>query len=326
MAALKSVGLPPYPKEKEYEEYISAYLQASGYYVERNIVERDVEEVLELDVFLTEYLPPKNRQILVEIKSGKNWGFPEIFKISGWLKYLGYTDALLVATESKGRPQTDEFYAKKSAQIGVDLAIITQLTDTPLKLVSYLRGKSLHTVDVATWRFAYWIERRTIDRLVKLRKSVQNVHRYEAMFRYYNTLNNSVFFTSNILERIRQLFRNFQANANLSAKVATEIETGLFEGDQIPKSLFADTYYNCTLNDLAISSYLEYKSRLTILKYVTDFLLIREADPHDTRISDNIDFLGTRLSRIDFLPADFRDRVETLANCPSYHIYPVLWQ
>jgi hypothetical protein len=43
-----SIALPNLPKEKELEEYVSAHLQSSGLYVERNIIERGEEEVLEL--------------------------------------------------------------------------------------------------------------------------------------------------------------------------------------------------------------------------------------------------------------------------------------
>ena len=34
----KSISLPELPKGKEYEEYISAFLQASGYYLDRSII------------------------------------------------------------------------------------------------------------------------------------------------------------------------------------------------------------------------------------------------------------------------------------------------
>lgn len=320
------VALPEVPKEKEYEEYISAYLQSSGYYVERNIVQRDVEEVLELDIILTDYVPPDVAQILVEIKSGKNWGFPDIFKVRGWMTYLGLHRALFVATVSKGRTDVDDLYVRKSAEISVDLKIVTKLDDTAPQLLDYLRGRTLEGLDVATWRFSYWIERKLIEKLVKCRKSVGGAQRYEAKFGYYDQLNNSVFFTSNILERIRQLFRNFQRNANLSAKVACELSTGTFDGEEIPKEVFRSTYYDCKLNDVAISSYLEYKSRLTILKYVVDFLSIRQANQTDARISDHLDFMGVKLSRFDFLPADFLERMDHLGGHAYFRNYPVFWQ
>ena len=63
----KSISLPELPKGKEYEEFISAFLQASGYFLNRTIIDRGIEELLELDITITDYnvmLRPK----LIEIK------------------------------------------------------------------------------------------------------------------------------------------------------------------------------------------------------------------------------------------------------------------
>lgn len=68
---MASVELPELPKGKEFEEYISAFFQSGGYYIERNIIEREVEEVLELDIITTDYgsAPPEIQ--LLEVKSGR---------------------------------------------------------------------------------------------------------------------------------------------------------------------------------------------------------------------------------------------------------------
>lgn len=68
------------PKGKEFEEYTSACLQSGGFYIERNIIERDIEEVLELDIITTCYNYDVPELSIVEVKSG-HWGFPDIFKI-----------------------------------------------------------------------------------------------------------------------------------------------------------------------------------------------------------------------------------------------------
>jgi hypothetical protein len=77
---MKSDELPGLPKGKEFEEYISAFFQSAGYYIERNIVKRGVEDVLELDIITTDYSslssPPDIQ--LIEVKSG-GWGFPDLY-------------------------------------------------------------------------------------------------------------------------------------------------------------------------------------------------------------------------------------------------------
>jgi len=78
------VKLPDVPKGKELEDFVSAALQASGHYIEKNIEE---PQVMELDIVATEYLSGLPKKKLYEVKSG-DWGFPDVFKILGQMLYL----------------------------------------------------------------------------------------------------------------------------------------------------------------------------------------------------------------------------------------------
>lgn len=49
------ISLPQIPKEKEYEDFIAAILQAGGYYLERGIIHRIKQDVLELDIVTTRF-------------------------------------------------------------------------------------------------------------------------------------------------------------------------------------------------------------------------------------------------------------------------------
>jgi predicted RecB family endonuclease len=80
---MTTVPLPGLPKDKEFEEFLAAYFQCIGLYVQRNVIDRQEEEVLELDIIATSYSNnSKPDSILVEVKSGE-WGFVDIFKIRG---------------------------------------------------------------------------------------------------------------------------------------------------------------------------------------------------------------------------------------------------
>jgi len=107
------VSLPDLPKGKEFEEYISAFFQASGYYIERNIIERETEEVLELDIITTDYSlsPPQIK--LLEVKSG-DWGFPDLFKVRGWMDYLNISKGVFVASKEKSNVDFPKERAKKT--------------------------------------------------------------------------------------------------------------------------------------------------------------------------------------------------------------------
>ena len=50
---MTSARLPDLPNGKEFEEYLSAFFQSHGLYIERDIIDRQEEDVLELDLITT---------------------------------------------------------------------------------------------------------------------------------------------------------------------------------------------------------------------------------------------------------------------------------
>lgn len=51
----KAIELVQNPKDEDYEDYIAAYLQAGGLYVEKRIIYRGKAELLELDIITSDY-------------------------------------------------------------------------------------------------------------------------------------------------------------------------------------------------------------------------------------------------------------------------------
>ncbi len=123
---MTSVSLPDLPKEKEFEEYISAFFQSGGNYIERNIIEREVEEVLELDIITTDYCSSPPEIKLLEVKSGK-WGFPDLFKVRGWMDYLNISKGIFIAS---GEKNNVEFLKKKAKVLNIDLVVIPKLSES----------------------------------------------------------------------------------------------------------------------------------------------------------------------------------------------------
>ena len=122
---MPSISLPGLPKEKEFEEYCSAFLQLSGGYVEGNIIERDVEEVLEMDIIVTDYDETPPKMTLVEAKS-EGWGFADLFKVSGWKQYLDITNCKVVVNEEKDNM---DFIRDKVKKMGIDLVLMDDLSE-----------------------------------------------------------------------------------------------------------------------------------------------------------------------------------------------------
>src|SRR5215468_3179515 len=83
------VALPRIPASgRDLVDYVAGLFQTAGYFVERNVRQRDVADVLELDAVATSYDGPRPTCVLAEAKGGR-WGFTDIFKVAGWMAYLG---------------------------------------------------------------------------------------------------------------------------------------------------------------------------------------------------------------------------------------------
>jgi len=93
------ISLPTKPDGDEYEDLVGACLLALGYFVETNLHLRDgTVEILELDVIATPATSPLTA-ILLDAKSGKS-GFADVFKMFGWMQYLGIAKGCVVRTDS----------------------------------------------------------------------------------------------------------------------------------------------------------------------------------------------------------------------------------
>lgn len=320
------VELPSDPQNKELEEYVSSYFQAAGYFVERNIIDRDIGEVLELDGIVTDYESTVPELRLIEVKSGK-WGFNEIFKVSGWLNYLNLPRAIFITNSCKEQPK-QQFYAEKADGILVDLVCIPDLETTSLQLADHLKGTSTETIDVSCWRFSYWIERVLVKRLTHSKKTAKDRRRYGVLADYYHQLNSGIFFEENLLNRVRALYRTFEHFGRISARCANEIVGGKFDQEvrRLPPKLFRDTYYQPTFNDIQISTYVEHRARLSILKNAVDIILVKRANASGNSRNRYRSFLGQEARSTSSLPYSFRHAMDELEGHEWLHLYPRFWQ
>lgn len=156
-----SISLPELPKGKELEEFVSAFFQSNKYYIERNILRRDVEDVLELDIITTNYnlSPPEIN--LLEIKSG-DWGFSDLFKVRGWMDYLNITKGVFIT--SKERYNID-FFRRIAKELNIDLVYFPSLKQSKEALSQFVNNENTEDVDIEAWRFSYWVERNLLEQL-----------------------------------------------------------------------------------------------------------------------------------------------------------------
>lgn len=320
---MAEVTLPELPKGKEFEEFISAYFQSSGLYVERNILDKGVEEVLELDIITTDYnkTPPSIK--LHEIKSG-GWGFPDIFKLRGWIDYLNIPSALLVTNNSK---DNIEFIIEKAKSLSVEIATVEKLENTASALYDFYPSEIINEEDVSTWRFSYWVERKLLHLLNQKKKAHKDRKSYRAIEQYYHDVSSGIFFTENIANRVEMLYNSFRKHPRLSAKCANELVGGSFDDDPaiVNKKIFSDTYYDCKINDIQISTFVEHRARLALLKSAVDFKLYEKAGI-TSKAESYLEFLGVKIPSLNFLPHTFATGLGQISEHKYFHRYPVFWQ
>lgn len=323
-----TVRLPNMPQGKEFEEGVSSLFQSAGYYIERNIIERDVEEVLELDIITTDYniSPPEIK--LLEVKSGY-WGFPDIFKVSGWMNYLKMDRGVLIVNTSKSNV---DFIKEKAKVLNIDLRIISpDLQDAQSALTGLIHRDidQLFKIDNLNWRFSYWVERNLLKRLNHKRKTQQDQKRFRVLEDYYFEVNSGIFFTELVTQKVDRLYSTFKKYPRISAKCGYEMIGQSFDDEYegIPKELYADTYYKCSFNDIQISTFIEHRARLAILKSAIDYRLYKEAgDKRKTEWLLKISGLEGEFDLMATLPGSFLDGLERIAAHKYYHLYPIFWQ
>lgn len=323
-----SVSLPNLPKGKEFEEYISAFFQSGGNYIERNIIEREVEEVLELDIITTDYClsPPEIK--LLEVKSG-DWGFPDLFKVRGWMDYLNIDKGIIIASKEKANV---DFFKKKAKGLNIDLVVIPNLSESKKALSELINNTTIENVDISTWRFSYWVERNLLKRLNHKKKSHPDKKCFKALTDYYFEVNSGIFFTENIVQKVDRLYSTFRKFPRISATCGNELIGNTFDDEwldteTLPPQIYEDTYYKCNYNDIQISTFIEHRARLAILKNVVDYKLYKEAGfknkSNDILKISGLDF---EISLLDLLPPSFKEGLDTISKHRYFHKYPVFWQ
>jgi hypothetical protein len=306
----KSISLPELPKGKEFEEYILAYFQSSGFYTERNIEEKDV---LELDIVATEYSPGISDTRLIEVKSG-NWGMSDIFKVRGWMDYLNMNNGMFITYKDKENAIND-CHLRTSKDLEIEL-VATNIKNKKCPFTSgFTKGKNIEESDLSCWRYSFWLERAMSNKLIHENKSHPTAKRFSFLRSYQQEINNDIFFTQNRAKRVLGLYKTFQTYPNASARCGNEIEGDSFDEESflLSKPLYKETYYDCEYNDIQISTMIEYKARVALLKNAVDFEFSGETAKQK----------GLTISA---LPKTFLDGVSELKTHKYFYKYPIFWQ
>lgn len=299
------VELPAVPAAgRELEDYVAGLFQAAGYFVERGIHERSVTDVLELDAVATSYAAPEPTSILVEAKGGR-WGFPDVFKIVGWMRYLGISKGGFFVREASSRDLTSAVH-RKIAPLGVSLVDLADFRDPVQRFKAAGFGTIREPRMTGLWRYSFWVERNLLERLRAQRRELPEAKAPASVLAYHDLIHDHVFFIKDEAERLRLLYQAYRDHPKLSLSLAALLGGGA----AAPRATLAEALSQGMHPALQASLYIEHRARLSILKATID-LLCRGGEPHPG---------------LECLPTTFREGLRALRGRPSFRRYALLWQ
>lgn len=320
----KNNGLffPSIPKDKDYEDYIASLLACGGYYLERGIhCWIDTEELLELDIVSTKFSGNSVDRNLIEIKSGK-WGYPEIFKVYGWIKYLEYNKASFIVQKDKDKTDLTKEHCKKF--FNIDLVIDKESEDGSClddsDLLSTFNMTSNDCEYALLYRIAFGLEAEMFIYLHERAKSFSEAEEnngYLQVEKYYRRINSLSFFCSDEITRIRELISAFRENKNLSGRLSELEATKIFpkEVSRFNDGIFKKIFYQVEdISPIYVSLYIELLAKLELLKTcVLDYFSPKKDDIFN-------------LLQHDALPLNVCMTLRNMDNDKYFYLYPYFWQ
>lgn len=311
----EGISLPDIPKDKEYEDYVAAILQSGGYYLERGIIHRIKQDVLELDIVSTKFSEESIERSISEIKSG-GWGFPDIFKVRGWLDYLNLNKATFIIQEPSQFIEMAKLISKK---INVTLINNGDLNRKEILDAYAITEEQASKIIIEAYRYAFALESEMILYLHARAKSETTKIGFKALEKYIFEINCNSFFESTPVDRIKRIFQAYTENKNITARIAKELENKTYpengDGLSISESQFNKLFYEAKdISVLYVALYAELLTRMSILKTCIEDILVGTKDGFVERLKHYT------------LPANIRDGLRELQKDSYSYLYPYFWQ
>ncbi len=303
------------------EDCVGALFQASQYFVELSVVERDPENLLELDVVATNYDGDEPTSVLAEAKSGKKWGYGEIFKLLGWMNYLNIPRGVLFTTKP---PPGKEIDAMKARVERLGISVIK--LDSPALAQAFTDAgfpEIAHPKAIDIWRFVYAIQRAMIEHVRHLAKVQPDLTAPHVALGYHEIINNQVFFEPDPRESLLRLYVAFQEHPRLALGAAREIDGKGFdcETEDPSNKLIWNAIYKGDFDLIQACFYLEHRARLAILKAAVDICVLETKPKAKIKVKGKV-----VLTQDDFLPKSFRNGLRELSEHKYFKRYAVFWQ
>lgn len=324
-----SVEIPDVPTGgPQVEEYVAALFQTAGYYVEQQITEIHRAEsgnlqVLEIDVVATQYeaLPP--RPVIVEAKWG-DWGLADLFKLLGWMTYLGQRPGVFIAMKQMPGRDVAEIN-KKFAPHALSVIVLGDCSDAPARFEAAGLGR-LHSTDALSgWRWVNMMRRLLVNQIRTAITENTCPAGARTAIDYHKLINDEVFFEREPRTRLYKMYSAFSNHPKLSLAVANELVGGNFNA--VPSDAAHNLFKQAMLDGdhplLQACFYVEHRARVAIIKAAIDNLAAGEPPPKTWRLKTPD---GPMDIVIDPLPSSFHRAFDTLKREPFFPRYALFWQ
>lgn len=311
------------PKGWELEDFVAAHFVSRGCYVETGVKERSPDEILELDLFWTDYRKEPQERHPVEIKSG-GWGLGDIFKFYGWTRYLKLEPGEFVHKEPCGRidPTSLKHVGERT---GVTFLHVAKPEDAEAHFKTIGLPEPSWGYLPQLWRFSFWAQRRLLNSLQAAIRQKVGIESAKAAKEYHRLINDAVFFIPDVRDRIGDLLTAHFAHQELGASAAYECETGKIEFDHPPNTrTFGRALFSGEHFPIQASLYLAHRARLYIVKALVDYWLACERGEIKKPVLKvsplQIDIKSSNLS------PSMKVGLEELSKATSFRMFPVFWQ
>lgn len=317
----KVVTLPDIPGAgEELEDYIAALFQASGHFVEKQIVESDPADLLELDIVTTDYARDEAVRRLTEVKGGK-WGYNELFKVVGLMQYLKIQHGAFFHTRWDDRKTAPS----RMEPLGLDVVCFDDFKVAPEHFEEKGFGTCAEPDLIELWRHSYGAERKLVRLIHERAKNGEEGAR--AAKAYHRQINNGTFFARAPEESLAMLYEAYVEHPKLTRGYAQELDGGTFD----PQSASATSAsYTAMLKgeypELQACTYFEHRARLSILKAAVDYALTHPDGAPEMGMSEDGKKWSFQGLTYHALPTTFHGGMTWLREQPNFRRYATFWQ
>ncbi|MUK01321.1 hypothetical protein GM708_04910 [Vibrio cholerae] len=313
----KTVKLPDIPSAGEQlEDFIAALFQASGQFVEKSVVEADPLDLLELDIVVTTYESSAFSRKLIEVKGGK-WGYTDLFKVVGWMRYLGISEGAFFVTSWNDLEGAEARFE----QLNLKLVRYSDFDGSASQFTQDGFGDFVEPGVIALWRHSYNLERNLMR---QIHTSAKTSEGGRALKKYHRLINNGTFFSRTPEESLSMLYEAFKEHPKVGLGCAQELDGVPYNPltASVNSSSYREALYEGKHPLIQASMYIEHRARLAILKAAVDYALGHPQGP-PSLASGKLDW-GT----LDFhvLPASFKDGLRWLMKQDNFARYAIFWQ